>query len=87
MTPEFETTWFTMAGSIAVALGLGLMVGLEREQFQSRVEDRKFGGIRTFSLLGLLGAIGGEDAQLLGPRMSDEKMQKLTACDVNRARV
>jgi len=59
MTPEFETTWFTMAGSIAVALGLGLMVGLEREQFQSRVEDRKFGGIRTFSLLGLLGAIGG----------------------------
>ncbi len=39
---------------LGIALGLGLLVGLQRERIQSRIA-----GIRTFSLITLLGAISG----------------------------
>ena len=38
------------------ALLIGALIGLEREFVQQRAEHREFGGIRTFALLGLLGA-------------------------------
>jgi len=38
------------------ALLLGALIGLEREFIQQRTDHREFGGIRTFALLGLLGA-------------------------------
>ena len=47
------------------ALGLGMLIGLERER--TRGEERTFAGVRTFSLVALLGATSvyaGEQAGL-----------------------
>lgn len=58
MTPEAPALTMNDAlSALAVALGAGLLVGLEREQ--PRSDDRRLGGIRTFGLIGLLGAVGG----------------------------
>ena len=46
---ELNTAW-----QFGVALGLGMLIGLERER--TRGEERTFAGVRTFSLLALLGA-------------------------------
>jgi len=42
----------------AVALLIGALIGLEREFVQQRTGEDDFAGIRTFSLMSLLGAIG-----------------------------
>jgi uncharacterized membrane protein (DUF4010 family) len=42
-----------------VALGLGALVGLEREYAQAKVHKQGYGGIRTFPLIALLGALVG----------------------------
>jgi uncharacterized membrane protein (DUF4010 family) len=42
----------------AAALLIGALVGLEREYVQQRSGEQEFGGIRTFSLMSLLGAVG-----------------------------
>lgn len=54
-------TFLTAITSLGVALGVGLLVGMEREQSQSDRddEDRRFGGFRTFPLLALCGAVAG----------------------------
>jgi len=52
--------------SLAVALGLGVVVGMERG-FRSRGEDVRSIGTRTFALTGLLGAVVGELAELYSP--------------------
>ena len=41
-----------------VALLIGALIGLEREFVQQRMGEEDFAGIRTFSLMSLLGAIG-----------------------------
>lgn len=41
----------------AAALLIGALVGLEREYVQQRSGEQEFGGIRTFSLMSLLGAV------------------------------
>ncbi|NIS82053.1 MAG: DUF4010 domain-containing protein [Anaerolineales bacterium] len=41
-----------------VALLIGALIGLEREFVQQRMGEQDFAGIRTFSLMALLGAIG-----------------------------
>ena len=46
---ELNTAW-----QFGVALGLGMLIGLERER--TRGEERTFAGVRTFSLVALLGA-------------------------------
>lgn len=46
----------TTAAGYAVALGIGLLVGLERERAKGTGQDRKAAGIRTFALLALVGA-------------------------------
>jgi uncharacterized membrane protein YhiD involved in acid resistance len=44
--------------SLVVAVAAGLLLGAERQQ-NARIQDRDdFGGIRTFPLLALLGALG-----------------------------
>ena len=44
--------------SLVVAIAAGLLLGAERQQ-NARIQDRDdFGGIRTFPLLALLGALG-----------------------------
>src|SRR5690349_20726810 len=45
-----------LALRFGVALGLGLLLGLERER--KRDAEMLFGGVRTFALIALLGAIG-----------------------------
>lgn len=57
---ELDTAW-----QFGVALGLGMLIGLEREQ--TRGERRTFAGVRTFSLVALLGAVAvyiGQQAEL-----------------------
>ena len=46
---------------LAVALGLGLLVGLQRERVDSVIA-----GIRTFALISLLGAISAQLAKTYG---------------------
>jgi len=41
----------------AAALLIGALIGLEREFVQQRSGDQEFGGIRTFALISLLGAV------------------------------
>jgi uncharacterized membrane protein (DUF4010 family) len=48
--------------SVAAALGIGLLIGLERERRKSSGGARAPGGVRTFATASLLGAI----AQILG---------------------
>lgn len=44
---------------LATALGVGLLIGLERERSKGTGPARKPGGIRTFALFALLGGIAG----------------------------
>ncbi|MCB1760616.1 MAG: MgtC/SapB family protein [Gammaproteobacteria bacterium] len=46
---DVNTAW-----QFGAALGLGMLIGLERER--TRGEERTFAGVRTFSLIALLGA-------------------------------
>lgn len=49
---EFEPWW-----RFAFALLIGALIGLEREFYQQKFGDSDFSGIRTFSLIALLGAV------------------------------
>ena len=44
--------------SLAVALGIGLLVGAERERRKSKVDKATAAGLRTFAIVSLLGAVG-----------------------------
>ena len=46
----------TLVG-LAVALGIGLMIGTERERNKGRGANRAIAGVRTFALTSLAGAI------------------------------
>lgn len=52
MLTDFEPWW-----RFGAALLIGALIGLEREFIQQRSGDPEFAGIRTFSLIALLGAI------------------------------
>lgn len=52
---------------IALALALGVLVGIEREYSQRREGEPLFAGSRTFALLALLGAISGHLALQTSP--------------------
>lgn len=55
--------------SLALALAAGLLVGLEREQSRPPGEERRgfLGGIRTYPLMALLGAVGVMLSKVVGP--------------------
>ena len=44
--------------ALCVALGIGLLVGAERERKKGSAPDRSAAGIRTFAIASLLGAVG-----------------------------
>ncbi|MGA8135857.1 MULTISPECIES: DUF4010 domain-containing protein [Pseudomonas] len=48
----------THATNLASALGLGLLVGFERERKKGEGANRHFAGLRTFALTSLLGYVG-----------------------------
>jgi len=60
MTPITEMTHLELFSRLAVALSVGLLIGLERGHFE-RTEPktiaRRITGMRTFGLIGLLGAL------------------------------
>jgi uncharacterized membrane protein (DUF4010 family) len=54
--------------ALAVALAVGLLVGVERERTRPPEEEKRFfGGIRTYPLFSLLGALSTLLAPVLGP--------------------
>jgi hypothetical protein len=42
---------------ILVALGIGLLIGIERERLKGEDSNRRFAGIRTFAISSLMGCI------------------------------
>lgn len=63
---------FSLLTGIAMALALGLLVGLQRGwALRERAEGSRFAGIRTFALMGLAGGIAGAlYDQARGPAVS-----------------
>ena len=53
-----------MTRRLLVALGLGMLIGLERERTQD--DEQAFAGARTFSLVALMGALSVYVAELSG---------------------
>jgi uncharacterized membrane protein (DUF4010 family) len=53
------------ANALLVALGCGLLIGIERERRKGKGAARGFAGMRSFALASVLGAMG----QLLGPML------------------
>lgn len=57
--PLFETLPLVAAAkSVSVALLVGLLIGLDRERSEKRDVLRRLGGVRTFPLIALMGAMG-----------------------------
>ncbi len=56
---ELGTAW-----EFGSALGLGILIGLERER--TRGDKTSFAGVRTFSLVALLGAVSVYASELSG---------------------
>lgn len=53
-----DTVWWTsQQAGVAVALGAGLLIGLERERRKGRGQDRASAGLRTFMVAALAGAV------------------------------
>lgn len=50
--------WNGVSSGLAVALGSGLLVGLERERRKGQGDDRGAAGLRTFMVAALAGAVG-----------------------------
>lgn len=59
---NFEPWW-----RFAAALLIGALIGIEREFVQQRSGERDFAGIRTFSLMALLGAVSAYFSQQNSP--------------------
>ncbi|WP_374762853.1 MgtC/SapB family protein [Yunchengibacter salinarum] len=65
---------------VLLALGLGLLVGLDRGwQARERPAGQRVAGIRTFSLIGLLGGLGGAGTAHFGPWLSGALVLALAA--------
>jgi uncharacterized membrane protein (DUF4010 family) len=57
MTPSFGTAALTQALGLAVALGCGLLIGIERERRKGRGPDRAAAGLRSFAVAALAGGM------------------------------
>jgi uncharacterized membrane protein YhiD involved in acid resistance len=51
------TFWYSNAASLTVALAVGLLSGLDREKHKDPSSPSEAAGVRTFTLVALLGAI------------------------------
>ncbi len=62
------TAWINLEPwwRFAAALLIGALIGLEREFVQQRSGEQEFGGIRTFALMSLLGAVAAYLTQQFG---------------------
>lgn len=69
---QTEARWLVTSPtfiSLALALAAGLLIGLEREQSRPAIETRRafLGGIRTFPIIALTGAVSVLLAKEVGP--------------------
>ncbi|HEY9096852.1 MAG TPA: MgtC/SapB family protein, partial [Hydrogenophaga sp.] len=55
--PDAFASLSEAAAVLAVALGCGLLIGIERERRKGDGPQRAFAGLRTFSLACVLGAL------------------------------
>jgi len=55
----FNSAWSPMIIAFVVSLGIGLLIGVERERRKGSGPGRGPAGVRTFALVALLGAIAG----------------------------
>jgi uncharacterized membrane protein (DUF4010 family) len=53
----FDSVWTPTVLGLIVALGVGLLIGVERERSKGSGPDRSVAGVRTFAIVALLGAI------------------------------
>ena len=51
------TLWYSNAASLTVALAVGLLIGLDREKHKDPNSTSEAAGVRTFTLVALLGAM------------------------------
>ena len=51
------TFWYSNTASLTVALAVGLLIGLDREKHKDSSSSSETAGVRTFTLVALLGAI------------------------------
>lgn len=58
--PELDSFWQANYAGYFVALGIGLLVGVERERHKGTGQGRKSAGVRTFAIGALLGAVAGQ---------------------------
>src|SRR5512147_1584396 len=56
MSPELD---FTTVWNFATALLIGALLGIERERHKREHDEQTIGGLRTFILFTLIGALGG----------------------------
>jgi uncharacterized membrane protein (DUF4010 family) len=70
MIPVDEQSWYRLG----IALGIGLLIGIERERRKGRSSARIEAGLRTFAVVALLGAV----TVLLG----DELLLAVAICSV-----
>lgn len=60
----FDPVWTPAVIGLIVALGVGLLIGVERERNKGSGPDRSAAGVRTFALVALLGAIAAASASI-----------------------
>jgi uncharacterized membrane protein (DUF4010 family) len=63
MSPELD---FTTVWNFATALLIGALLGIERERHKREHDEQTIGGLRTFILFTLIGALGGWLTNVLG---------------------
>ncbi|MCA9539141.1 MAG: MgtC/SapB family protein [Myxococcales bacterium] len=64
--PDPPIDWNHALIGLGVALGAGLLIGLERERGHGQGESARFGGVRTFALVALYGGMSGLLSLALG---------------------
>lgn len=68
-TPEFQLTQEEFLIRLLVAIGIGILIGLEREHKALNQKEEDFAGIRTFTLLSILGFLSAALAYLFSPML------------------
>ena len=66
-TPDFKIQQSELIIRLLVALGIGFLIGLEREHSALRVKLKSFAGVRTFIFVAILGFIGAMSAVVFSP--------------------